>query len=174
MYGVPTGIYYGQNDRVDELNSRIQGRQFSDKPLAPNFSYRPISTKYSLFPVIDRRAPVTEEIQKTDMHNVQTNFSPATHHGPPCAYFNNIDIETSLRNQNVALQNGAPQGVYVPNSTSDLYRVHVPSTPGPNPHPKLFTQQSLSNNFRQSNVSNTPIGKETFNNHTRTQLRGMV
>lgn len=173
MYGVPKGVYYGQNERVDELNTRIQSRQFSDKPLAPNFNYRPISTKYSLFPVMDRRAPALESIQKGTTHDVQKNFSPATHHGPALTYFNNIDVESGLRNQTTAIQKGAPQSVYVPHSNSDLYRVHVPSTPGPNPHPKLFSRPPAATNFRQSFVQQLPIGRDSFNNHTRTQLRAM-
>ena len=27
LYGVPTGVSYGQNERVDELNDRLQSRQ---------------------------------------------------------------------------------------------------------------------------------------------------
>ena len=104
LYGVPSGILYGQNERVDELNERIQARQFSDRPLAPNFSSRPVLSKYSHFPVVDRRAQSDEKIQQVPLHNVETNFSPATHNGPPCGYYTNIDLESQLRNQSHKVQ----------------------------------------------------------------------
>jgi len=172
LYGVPTGVSYGQNERVDELNDRLQARQFSDKPLAPNFSGRPVQTKHSRFQILDRRAPFQEPIFAMEQHNVETNFSPATHRGPPSTYFTHVDVESGLRNQTVALQKGAIQSVYVPDSTSDLYRVQVPSssTIGPNPHLGLFASQT----FRETRTAtmNNHIGKDVFNNHTRTQLRG--
>ena len=170
MYGVPTGVSYGQNERVDELNDRLQTRQFSDKPLAPNFSGRPVLTKHSRFQILDRRAPFQEQIIPMEQHNVSTNFSPATHRGPPSTFFTNVDVESGLRNQTVALQKGSIQSVYVPDSSSDLYCVHVPYSAGPNPHPGLFVSQT----FRQTGITiGNHIGKDVFNNHTRTQLRGL-
>lgn len=171
MYGVPSGILYGQNERVDELNDRIQSRQFSDKPLAPNFSARPLMSKYSHFPIFERREPTEEPIRPVSIHDVNTNFSPATHNAPPRGYFENVNLESSLRNQHVALQRGAPQSVYVPSSSSELYQVRVPSTPGPNPHPNLFQNDSFSTS-RQNHVPKH-IGNDTFHNHTRTQLRAI-
>ena len=169
LYGVPTGVSYGQNERVDELNDRLQSRQFSDKPLAPNFSGRPVLTKQSRFQILDRRAPFQEQIISMEPHNVETNFSPATHRGPPSTFFTHVDVESGLRNQTVALQRGSIQSVYVPDSTSDLYKVHVPSSIGPNPHPGLSASQS----FRETRHMNHNIGRDVFNNHTRTQLRGL-
>lgn len=172
---VPTGVSYGQNERVDELNDRLHARQFSDKPLAPNFSGRPVLTKHSRFQILDRRAPFQEPIIPMEPHNVETNFSPATHRGPPLTFFTHVDVESGLRNQTVALQKGSIQSVYVPDSTSDLYRVQVASssssTIGPNPHPGLFVSQT----FRETRTAamNGSIGKDVFNNHTRTQLRGL-
>lgn len=173
LYGVPTVAYYGQNERVDELNDRIQSRQFSDKPLAPNFSSRPLMSKYSHFPIIERRAPYEESIQAVPIHNVHTNFSPATQNGPPRGYLVNVDLESDLRNQSVALQRCSTQATYVPSSNSDLYKVEVPSTAGPNPHPGLFASNyETYSTFRQDYLPAT-IGNDTFHNHTRTQLRGL-
>ena len=173
LYGVPTGVSYGQNERVDELNDRLHARQFSDKPLAPNFSGRPVQTKHSRFQILDRRAPFQESILPMEPHNVETNFSPATHRGPPSTFLTHVDVESGLRNQTVALQKGSIQSVYVPDSSSDLYRVQVPSLTigSPNPHPGLFVSQT----FRDTRTANLngSIGKDFFNNHTRTQLRGL-
>ena len=168
IYGVPEGISYGQNERVDELNDRIYSRSFSDIPLAPNFEPRPVPTKYSLFPIVNRRTESSIKIQPAITHQVELNFSPATYNGPSAGYFNNIDVETGLRNQTVALQHGANQGVYVPSTHSDLYHVSVPSKPGvPQPHPDLFSHPK----FATTHFHHDKIGSDRFHNYTRTQLR---
>jgi hypothetical protein len=173
MEGVHTGVSYGQHDRVDELNTRIQNRQFSDKPLAPNFSSRPVVTKYSRFQIADRRAPYEEEIRPVETHSLQTNFSPATQRGPPATMLQNIDLESALRNQNVAFQRNCVQSTFVPDSNSELYKVRVHSTPGPNPHPSLFYHPPTQSVPREAAVRGMNIGKDLFNNSTRTQLRAL-
>lgn len=165
FYGVPHGVFYGQHDRVDELNTRIHSRQFPDKPLAPNFDSRPVSTKNSRFAILDSRME-TEPIQSHLDHSVEQNFNPSTYRGPPNTFLQNIDTESYLKNQTVALQHGAEQGVYVPSSQSDLYKVQIVSRPGANPHPDLFAPFS-SGASRQASATPT-----TFHNHTRFQLRG--
>lgn len=171
--GVVQGFYSGQNDRVDELNARIQGRQFPDNPLRPNFDPRPVPTKYSLFPVIDRKTPSRYPLQKDYLDN--SGFSPATQNGPPKPYLQNIDTETILRNQTVALQHGAIQGVFVPSSNSDLYRVSMPSpsVSQPQAFPNLFVPPSFTE-VHSKPISNQPIGQSIFHNFTRVQLRNTI
>lgn len=169
MYGTVKGLYYGQNERVEELNQRIQGRQFSDKPLAPNFSSRPAMTRYSRFPIVDHKIPVEEPIRTQPFHNVSTNFNPASR-APPATFLQSVDVESGLRNQTVAKQS-APQSFFVPSSNSDLYKVQIVSRPGPNPHPSLFSHPSVESTNRAQSVGSMPIGNDFFNNHTRTQLR---
>ena len=171
--GIVQGFYSGQNDRVDELNERIQGRQFPDNPLRPNFDPRPVPTKYSLFPVIDRKTPPRIPLKKDYLDN--SGFSPATQNGPPKNYLQNIDTETILRNQTVALQHGAIQGVFVPSSNSDLYRVSMPSPSviQTQAFPNLFTRPSFTE-IPPNPITNQPIGHSVFNNFTRVQLRNTV
>jgi hypothetical protein len=170
--GVVQGCLYGQQDRVDELNTRMQGRQFSDSPLRPNYDPRPVSTKYSLFPVIDRK-PIAHEPLRTYLDDSHfQKFSPITRNGPPKQYLENIDTETILRNQTVSLQHGAEQGVYVPSSHSDLYKINVPSTFSEQPFPGLFKTYQADPNIYP--IHSQPIGKSLFSNHTRTQLRNTV
>ncbi len=171
IYGVPEGILYGQNERVDELNSRLTSRHFPDMPLAPNFDPRPVPTKYALFPMINRRTQPKESIQLLPRHHVEVNFNPGNAKAPPCGFIQNVDVETSLRNQTVALQNGAYQGTYIPSSKSDLYQVSVPYSPSVQPHPDLFLKYDLNTNI-PNKLNQSNIGKSTFSNHTRTQLRG--
>lgn len=173
LYGVPNGLLVGQHSRVDELNERINSRQFSDKPLAPNFDPRPVMTKYAYFPGLDRRPPSNIPIKSYLDHSVISNFSPATQNGPPTTYFNSIDTESILRNQTVSLQKGTTQGTYVPSSDSDLYKVDVPSKQSHQPHPSLFHHQPINSTQRELKTSHLPIGKDTLHNHTRVQLRSL-
>jgi len=170
IYGVPEGIYYGQFDRTEELNDRLGSRHFPDIALQPNYTPRPVQTKYAHFPgmVNGSAKPPVPIIRHLD-HVVELNFNPGSARAPPHGYLNNVDTETLLRNQAFALQHGADQGIYVPSSNSDLYKTTIVSRPGPQPHPDLFAKSQLTG--RANPVEGTSIGRDVFFNHTRTQLR---
>jgi hypothetical protein len=170
IYGIPEGILYGQFDRTDELNQRLTSRHYPDVPLQPNYDPRPVQTRYAHFPGMVNRAakPYVPIIRHLD-HVVELNFNPGSARAPPHGYLNNVDIETTLRNQAFALQHGADQGVYVPSSNSDLYKTTIISRPGPQPHPQLF--EKMHYQPRANPVEGTKIGGDVFFNHTRIQLR---
>jgi hypothetical protein len=161
---------YGQNERVDELNQRIESRQFPDSPLEPNFDPRAVPTKYALFPIVNRRTPSKETALPYINYNGSVNFNPGPQRAPPSGFIQNVDIETTLRNQHFAHQKGAHQGIFIPDSKSDLYKVTIPSTPVEQTHPLLFERQ-IFGDYKHPNMTNTIIGQEQFFNHTRTQLR---
>lgn len=175
--GVVQGCLFGQQDRVDTLNERMNDRVFPDINLRPNYDPRPVSTKYCRFPTADQNyvrrtsnlvnAPITVE------HSNAPTFYAASNNAP---FLRNIDLETNLRNQTTALQHGAPQGVYVPSSTSDLYRIEIPNSSniGEQPFPELFTQSKIQNASTPSILKYPSIGNSGFFNHTRTQLRNTV
>lgn len=173
MYGVVEGVLYGQNARVDELNTRILDRFQADAPLQPNLDFRPVSTKYAHFPIVDRRLPATEPLHKSSMYSYtpKTTFAPLGADGPSSFFRESVDTESQLRNQCFALQRGADQGVYVPSSNSDLYWVNMakPSRVDPQPHERLFVNEQLYTNPKNVDAA---IGVDRFHNHTRTQLRG--
>jgi hypothetical protein len=174
LFGVHQGVYYGQNERVDELNTRMNTRQFSDSPLEPNFNPRSIPTKHSLFPIVNRRAPFKEPVIPYLDYDLMANFNPGTHRAPPSGYINNVDVETVLRNQTMAYQRGCDQCVYVPSSKSELYNSYMASCTTrqeDQPHPDLFNTPHLDQSLHP-NIQDTNIGKDRFFNHTRTQLRG--
>ena len=56
------------NDRDNELNRRLMERNIPSAPLQPQFSQRPVPTKYALLPILDRRAPA-----KVPLDNVPTS-----------------------------------------------------------------------------------------------------
>jgi len=168
MNGVVDGIYYGQYERTDELNNRITDRQFPDLPLEPNFDPRPVPTKYSLFPIANLRKPSTEQELPYPEYSSKILFNPGTSMAPRSGF--SVDTETTLRNQNFALQNGAPQQMYIPSSDSDLYKVTIVHRPMEQPNPYLFERPTFDHQ-PHPNVADSIIGRDSFFNHTRTQLR---
>ena len=173
LYGVHQGIQYGQNERTEELNRRMEMRNYSDSPLAPNFDPRSVSTKYTKFGIVDKYPESNTAQLNYPVYNQSANFNPGNTRAPASGYFAEVETENSLRNQYFALQHGAPQGQYIPSSNSDLYKTTIVSRPSVQPYPMLFKQ----NNFSQAphpNVMDSTIGREQFFNHTRTQLRNSV
>ena len=170
--GVVSGVQYGQFERLDEINNRIEARNVPDKPLPPNFDPRPVLTKYALFPMLDNRMPATVPIQPNYKYSLENTFTPAVMaRGPVSGFINNVHKESELRNQFFAHQRGADQGVYVPSSESDLYKVYIPSSPSVQPYPLLFSTPTF-NQEQHANLVNAPhVGKDVFHNNTRTQLR---
>ena len=171
--GVHRELIVGQHERLDEINDRIKSRQFSDYPLEPNFSFRPVSTKYSLMPIMAKNSnPAPNVPMKPQFeHIVNMNFNPATRNGPFKTYARNVDTETVLRNQTMAAQN-ASQSVYVPSSDSDLYKTSIVSRPVEQPYRHLFDKPSFVQGVHP-NLTNagSNIGRQQFFNSTRTQLR---
>ena len=172
IFGVPQCAYYGQNERVDELNTRINSRYFPDSQLQPNLDPRSIPSKYSRFPMINRRKPMNEPVIPYIDYIQSVNFNPGSQRAPPICFINNIDTETILRNQTFALQKGGNQGIYIPSSQSELYKAYVPTTSNPvqQPHPDLFLRPVFDQSPHE-NVQGNTIGNDRFFNHTRTQLR---
>lgn len=171
--GVHRGAWFGQNGRTDELNVRIYSRNIADVPLAPNFDPRPIATKQSMFPLINSRKSVSEPIHPAIRCNSELHFAPSNKNRVNAdIYFSNIDVETKLRNQTTALQHGAYQGVYIPSSKSDLYNatLSVAGRAESQPFPHLFkSSDSAFQTHIPENLST--IGRNSFFNHTRNQLR---
>jgi len=158
-----------QTERVEDLNKRISDRQFPDYPLEPNYSPRPIPTKYSLFPIIDRRTPAKETRLNYPLYNSHFNFNPGSEIAPIKAYFENVDTETILRNQTFSKQNHG-ENLFVPTSTSDLYNISIISRPTEQPYPLLFEAPKLDQTLHP-NMQSTGIGGNKFFNATRNQLR---
>jgi hypothetical protein len=173
---VPNGVvYYGQYDRLNEINERVAQRNIPDHDLPPNFDPRPVLTKYALFPMLDNRMPATVPIQSNFDYSLETDFTPTLMKtGPVSGFINRVDTENQLRNQYFALQKGAPQGVYIPSSNSDLYKVSVVSRPSEQPYPLLFSEIPLDQRPHPNIASNPQIGRDVFSNNTRTQLRNTI
>ena len=77
MYGVVNGIYYCQQNRVNELNRRISSRNVPSNVLPPVFEARPVPTRYVKMPAIDCRIQ-----PKVQIENQSHNYSPYTTFNP--------------------------------------------------------------------------------------------
>lgn len=175
MYGVVNGLFYGQNDRVDELNTRILSRNRPDHALPPNFDPRPVQTKYVKFPTLDNYRKPIVQIESNYDYGLETNFTPPLMSvGPVSGFLNRVNTESTLRNQYFALQKGADQGIYVPDKNSDLYRVRIPYIEGEQTHPLLFENMPLDQTVHPNVASEPNVGADMFNNNTRTQLKELT
>jgi hypothetical protein len=176
MYGVIQGVYYGQNERVEELNERSIRYKLPEQELPPNFDPRPVPTKYARLPCIDRRTISNVPIVPNTSYTPESVFTPPVYRsGPPNTFLARIDTDSILRNQTVAYQRGADQGVYVPSSHSDLYKVTVdPGKPVNQDYPLLFARPQFSQELHPNLVAAPQIGRDRFMNNTRVQLRSMV
>jgi hypothetical protein len=153
-------------NRYDELNQRIYNRNIPSSYLDAKFSPRPVSTKYSLLPVVDQYKNSNVPIISSVPYNIGKIFNPGNASGPWSGFATNVDVETILRNRTFALQY-CEQSTYVPSSRSDLYNIEVPSKPVQQPFPGLFDQPSLA----PFDPNPLGLGSDVFNNATRQQLK---
>jgi len=170
IYGLESGIIYGQNERVDELNERVLARFHCDIPLQPNIGTRPVPTKYSLFPLIDCIKQPNVPLRSYLDHSTSSNFAPIQGCGPFHGF--QVGVESDLRNQYFAIQSAA-QSAYIPSSSSDLYNVTMAKSSREEPQPflGLFDKYKMDQHVQLRNVD-PKIGSDTFLNNTRIQLRG--
>jgi len=157
--------------RTEELNERISNRNVPSEPLQPQFDIRPLSTKYSVMPVFDRRPIPTVSIKSYPTYSISNTFNPgnAQAAAPWAGFAENINTESRLRNQFFALQRGAGQSCYIPSRYSDMYEVQIYSNsdPGVQPFPTLFEKTT----FDAFNPCPKDNGINLFDNCTRQQIK---
>jgi hypothetical protein len=168
MYGVVNGAYTNHHDRLDEINQRISSRNIPSAALRPAYSVRPLSSKYAMMPIIESRPVPTVQIQPYQHFTTESVFNPGNGKAPWRGWAERVNVESSLRNQFFALQRN-DRAVYVPESGSDLYQVTIDAREVEQPNPYLFDNGAT--NFAPMNPNPNNLGKLTFDNSTRFQLR---
>jgi hypothetical protein len=168
MFGVVNGCYSCKYDQVDENNERIYDRNIPSSMLKPQYSIRPVSTKYTMMPILDQRPKVNVPLHNYQNYSVDDVFNPGNAQAPWAGFVNNVNTESTLRNQFFALQK-CEQSEYVPSSKSDLYETKIEYKPVKQNHPLLFEKQD----FEQFNPNVHNLGSEFFNNSTRSQLKNL-
>lgn len=162
--------YLIRKDERKAMNYQILNRHFPEIPLKPNINVRPVSTKYTLFPIVDGRINSTDKKNYLE-HYTETNFAPIESSGPVNLSSNHINTSSELKGLNVPLHKGDLPMQYVPSLNSDMYVVNVPKgKPVTQPFPGLFTKQTYKTSSQQ-HILSQDIGKDLLNNNTRVQLR---
>lgn len=150
-----------------QTNQRIYDRNIPSQILQPYFNNRPASSKYAYFPIVEPMKETQVRLQQFPAYNPHKTFNPGNATAPWSGY--NANAESELRNQVFALQK-CSQSVYVPQSTSDLYKYQFINTSmSTGPHEKLFENPK----FNPFNPNHDPriIGINIFMNPTRNQIR---
>lgn len=155
--------------RNNSINQKIYERNIPSHNLQPYLNVRPVMTKYSILPIVDPRKETPYPLTQVPIYNIHKSFNPGNAQAPWSGYSSNINVESDLRSQIFALQS-CDQSVYVPKSTSDLYKYSFASPKnnyqeGTN-HDLLFKEESFDEVKYAS--ENTQI--RLFNNFTRTNL----
>ena len=99
----------------NELNKRLETRNLPSAPLQPLFDLRPSMTRYTWFQTVEPKIPGNINYS----YDPKQVFNPG-YRAPPSYFFQNIDTESTLRNQFFALQR-SPQKEYIPELNSSLY-----------------------------------------------------
>ena len=160
MYGVVDGVYYCNKESLDEINTKIAKRNIPSAPLKPEFSSRPVSTKYAILPIVDRRAPVNVPFKEYELYNVEKIFNPGTAQAPWEGFAANINVDSALRNQFFALQK-CPEAYFIPSSSSSLYNSYLAINGKQN--------ESYGEAGIEKQNCSFPKSKEIFHNSTRYQ-----
>ena len=168
MFGVINGMYTCNHERVDDINNRISDRNVPSTGLQPQYSIRPVATKYGYMQVLDQYKKTTVPLNQYTPYSTKAIFNPGNAQAPWSGFSNNVNVESSLRNQFFALQK-CEQSEYVPSSKSDLYETKIEYKPVKQNHPLLFEKQD----FEQFNPNVHNLGSEFFNNSTRSQLKNL-
>jgi hypothetical protein len=168
MFGVVDQLYLCNQQRSRELNDRISVRNIPSAPLQPQFSMRPVLTKYSMMPILDQRATPSVPLEQFPTFNPEQTFNPGNAQAPWSLFSSNVNTESILRNQVFALQN-CEQAYYVPSSKSELFNVRVPEKYVEQPHPDLFNRQQ----FCQHNPNEHNLANKFFNNSTRHDIKNL-
>jgi len=165
MYGVVNGMYSCQQDRVDELNTRIYARNVPNMSPQMCFAPRPVPTQCTTMPIMDQVAKAKVPIKTTLPFNTRSNFLPGDS-APWAGFKDNVEVESGLFNMYFALQ-ACPQAYYVPSSRSDMYNgASMPGSAARQPHPDLFGSDQVIT--QQNNLPcNIPESSMVFNNDSR-------
>lgn len=169
MFGVSKSLTLCNNGRLDEINQRIESRNIPSQPLKPAFSFRPQLSKYNYMPIVNDNLDAKVGFNKYTNYDTKTVFNPGTS-APWYGFANNINTESSLRNQFFALQD-CDQASYVPGTNSSLYvnyNVNPHSFP-PEQNRILFHEYQ----FKPFNPDDCNLEQSLWQNNTRVAVKNI-
>ena len=149
----------------NELNNRLNTRYFPSVSLKPNFNPVPVSTKYTLFPVIDKNKFSNMSLDHYKEYNTKTVFYPGNTKPPVKFALDNVDVESRLRNQYFALQKN-DRAFYIPPINSNMYM-----------HNSHLADKPNKEENQETNIIFNPdkcnLAPKKFNNSTRYNLKNL-
>lgn len=159
--------------RTNQINTNIYQRNVPTQPLQSSFSPRPVKTRQVLFPVLDCHQPSNTKILHYPTYNQQTQFNPGSS-APYSGWATNIDDDSKVKSLFRTTQK-CIQNEYIPSSTSDMYiqNKNIPSFNHQHEQQTLGMRNLLfkQQQFSDFNPNTCNLGQNTFNNHTRQQLK---
>lgn len=140
--------------REQLINTRISDRNIPSHDLQPLLSFYPKSTKCQ---IVDAKVITSTNLKKYSEFNTIQMFNPGTK-SPWNGYA--VNVESELKNQ-IHQLNRCSKNVYVPSSTSDMYK-----------YPSASSTQLVNYSF----LNSPPLfmenpGKSIFHNYTRNQMK---
>lgn len=153
---------------LETINKNIQMRNKTNGVMEPNIDFRPVSTKYAVFPIHSSLDKVYNH--KSVIYNSNNTFYPGDRKPHFSGFATNIDVESSLHNRFFALQKDS-RSTYIPSTESSLYTnsgVSLDNEYRYNNNKLLFVEEKFSDH--NPNFNNN-IGSSMFNNSTRIQLK---
>tara|TARA_Y100000389_G_scaffold203946_1_gene254215 strand:+ start:1347 stop:1853 length:507 start_codon:yes stop_codon:yes gene_type:complete len=166
-----TSIKICKTSNEDIINERIYNRNIPSNKLQTCISTQPVPTKYVKMPLINHRQESKEQIETVPYYNIKNTFNPGSDKSPYNGFASQINTESQLRNQFIALQR-SDRSIYVPQSNSDLYNEKIaPENPFiVQKFPYLF-EKPMFNKF-DPNTCN--LGNNFFNNNTRIDRQNLT
>ena len=148
-------------------NHRIYNRNIPSQPLQAYLNIRPVTTKYSILPILDPRVAIKVPMTQLPTYSSEQIFNPSNTISPWSGFASNVNIESHLRNQIYPL-NKCNDDVYVPNSNSDLYHFSFK----PNNNVKQEFEGLFHNEmFNKFNPNPRNLSQCPFNNNTRVDIK---
>lgn len=152
----------------DEINNRSYARNVPTGQLKPEFTPRPLPTKYvTLYDIANPPSIDTPKEMNYPQYSLSDTFNPGNRMAPWDGFARNVNVESELRTQYTILAND--NNKWFPSSQSDMYKGYKPPSTYNEiqPFPRLFAEQRFSDfNPNTHNPSNGVWG-----NHTRQQLK---
>ena len=159
-------------DAMGDINKGVYKRNIPSEIIYGELSHRPEPTKYVLLSDMVKNNSKDVTIPPIQgEYSVSSVFNPGDRKAPWVGYSGNVDTESTLRNQFMALgRNDRSQ--WIPESRSDMYRDYSPPSAEKEiqPFPRLFSKP----NFNKVNADVYKLETSVWDNSTRQQLKQKV
>lgn len=153
----------------NELNKRLEKRILQSSAIEPQYDPRPICTKYTDFNTYTK-LDTPKNILNYKEYNPTKDYYTGDKKPQINYYFNNIDVEHTLRNQFFALQKN-DKAFYIPDIKSSLY-THENNITKYNINKSYNNNITKIENIKTNNNCNIDkiLAPNIFNNSTKSNI----